>query len=74
MLKEQIFWLNRHADKLYSKSKNLYDKYINGSLNERITKRCCNFKLLEKKCIEYNKDISFYKYIFSAFFYLLCYT
>ena len=28
---------------------------INGALNENIAKRCCNFKLLEEKCVEYNK-------------------
>lgn len=55
MLKEQLFWLNRNDDKLYGRSKKLYDKYINGTLNENIAKRCCNFKLLEEKCIEYNK-------------------
>ena len=56
MLKEQIFWLNRNDDKLYGRSKKLYDKYINGTLNESIAKRCCDFKLLEEKCIEYNKN------------------
>ena len=55
MLKEQLYWLNRNNDKLYGRSKKLYDKYINGTLNENIAKRCCNFKLLEEKCIEYNK-------------------
>ena len=55
MLKEQIFWLNRNDDKLYGRSKKLYDKYLNGTLNESIAERCCNFKLLEEKCIEYNK-------------------
>ena len=52
MLKEQIFWLNRNDDKLYGRSKKLYDKYINGTLNESIAKRCCNFKLLEEKDLE----------------------
>ena len=60
MLKEQIFWLNRNDDKLYGRSKKLYDKYINHTLNESVAKRCCNFKLLEEKCIEYNKINSFY--------------
>ena len=32
----------------------LYDKYINGTLDKNIAKRCCNFKLLEEKCKEYN--------------------
>lgn len=54
MLKEQIFWLNRNANKLYAKSQKLYNNYINGTLNENIAKRCCNFKLLEEKCLEYN--------------------
>ena len=55
MLKEQIFWLNRHDDKLYDRSKKLYDKYIKGTLNQSIAKRCCDFKLLEEKCKEYNR-------------------
>lgn len=55
MLKEQLFWLNRNNDKLFGRSKKLYDKYINGTLNKNIADRCCNFKLLEEKCIEYNK-------------------
>ncbi len=53
MLKKQLFWLNRNEDRLYNKSKRLYDKYIDGSLNENIAKRCCNFRLLEEKCREY---------------------
>ena len=55
LLSEQIFWLNRNSEKLYGRSKKLYDKYINGTLEKNISKRCCNFKLLEEKCREYNK-------------------
>ena len=55
LLKEQLYWLNRNSEKLYNKSKKLYDKYINNTLNENIVKRCCNFKLLEEKCKDYNK-------------------
>jgi len=57
LLKKQIYWLNRNSDKLYNKSKKLYDKYISGTLDENIVARCCNFKLLEEKCIEYNKEL-----------------
>lgn len=60
MLKEQIFWLNRNNHKLYDRSKKLHDKYLNGTLNKSIAKRCCNFKLLEEKCIEYNKKNIYY--------------
>jgi len=54
LLKEQIFWLNRNEDKLYGRSKKIYDKYVDGTLNNHIAERCCNFKLLEEKCLEYN--------------------
>ena len=54
LLKEQIYWLNRNDEKLFGRSKKLYDKYINGTLDQNIAKRCCNFKLLEEKCKEYN--------------------
>ena len=54
LLKSQLFWLNRNSEKLYGRSKKLYDKYINGTLDKNTLKRCCNFKLLEEKCVEYN--------------------
>ena len=54
LLKEQLFWLNRNSEKLFGKSRKLYDKYVNNTLNSNIAKRCCNFKLLEEKCYEYN--------------------
>ncbi len=54
LLKQQIYWLNRYSDKIYKKSKKLYDKYLNGTLDLNIAKRCCNFKLLEEKCKKYN--------------------
>ena len=55
LLKEQLHWLNRNSDKLYNRSRKLYEKYCNGTLSMNIAKRCCNFKLLEEKCNEYNK-------------------
>ncbi len=57
LLKEQLYWLNRNRDKLYTRSKKIYDKYLDGTLNLNIRKRCCDFKLLEEKCLEYNKKI-----------------
>lgn len=54
LLKEQIYWLNRNDEKLYSKSRKLYNNYINGKLDKSTFERCCNFKLLELKCKEYN--------------------
>ncbi|MBE6155714.1 MAG: type III toxin-antitoxin system ToxN/AbiQ family toxin [Firmicutes bacterium] len=54
LLKKQLFWLNRNSDKLYKKSKLLYEKYVSGNLSPNIASRCCNFPLLEKKCNEYH--------------------
>ena len=53
LLQEQLYWLNRNDERLYDRSKKLYNKYVNGTLNKNIASRCCNFKLLEEKCKEY---------------------
>lgn len=57
LLNEQIYWLNRHSEVLLGRSKRLYDKYVDNSLPISIASRCCNFKLLEEKCMEYNKVV-----------------
>lgn len=57
LLKEQIYWLNRNDERLFVRSKKLYNKYLNGTLDSKIAIRCCNFKLLEEKCEEYNKGL-----------------
>jgi len=43
LLKEQIYWLNRNNEKLYSRAILLYDSYNKGILDEKIADRCCNF-------------------------------
>ena len=55
LLKEQLNWLNSNYHQVKNKSFKLYQLYINGRLSENIKNRCCNFKLLEEKCAEYNK-------------------
>ena len=55
LLKEQLLWLNRHDERIYNRSKRLYNRYVNGLVTEKLKNRCCNFKLLEEKCLEYNK-------------------
>ncbi len=56
LLKEQISWLIRHDARIYVRSKRLYQKQIMNRLPKRINDRCCNFRLLEEKCLEYNKE------------------
>lgn len=53
LLQNQIFWLNRNAEKIYYKAYKIYEKYVSNNLDNKIADRCCNFKLLEQKCNEY---------------------
>lgn len=55
LLKTQLLWLNKNIKNVKGKATTLYFKYKNDELPERIKMRCCNFKLLEEKCNEYNK-------------------
>ncbi len=55
LLKSQVYWLNRNYNLVITRAKALYFDYTNNNLPENIMKRCCNFKLLEEKCNEYNR-------------------
>lgn len=55
LLKEQLDWLNANYRQIKNKSFKLYQLYNSGKLPQSIKSRCCNFKLLEEKCIEFNK-------------------
>lgn len=57
MLKEQLSWLNKNFIQIKNKSFKLYQLYNSGKLSNNLKSRCCDFKLLEEKCIEYNKKI-----------------
>lgn len=56
LLKEQLDWLNANYYQVKNKSFKLYQLYNNGKLSENIKARCCNFKLLEEKCLEYKTN------------------
>lgn len=53
LLKEQLAWLNANYIQVKDKSYKLYTLYNNGKLPETMRARCCNFKLLEEKCLKY---------------------
>lgn len=57
LLRKQLIWLDNHYEQIKNKSHKLYDSYINNKLPYVLKKRCCNFKLLEEKCREYNKKL-----------------
>lgn len=56
LLKNQLKYLNKNYIELKSKAFKLYELYINNKLPENIKIRCCNFKLLEEKCEEYEQE------------------
>lgn len=55
LLKKQLRWLTSNRKEVITKSKLLYNLYINNKLPINVKNRCCNFSLLEIKCNEYNK-------------------
>lgn len=55
LLKEQLAWLNANYYQVKNRSFKLYQLYNKGNLPKNIKLRCCNFKLLEEKCLQYNK-------------------
>jgi len=55
LLNLQIRWLNQNRETVLSKSKNLHKLYKKNLLQKNVMDRCCNFPLLEEKCMEYNK-------------------
>ena len=58
LLLDQLAWLNEHNLQVRKKSERLYNLYNNKKLNKTIFNRCCNFKLLEEKCMKYNKELT----------------
>ena len=53
LLKEQLNWLNSNYIQVKDKSMKLYNLYNEKRLPKNIHSRCCNFKLLEEKCMKY---------------------
>lgn len=56
LLKKQLRFINRHEREIKYKADKLYKKVISGK--SFIAKRCVNFRVIEKKALEYNLNIS----------------
>ena len=53
MLKNQIKWINLNELRIHNRARNLYYLILNGNATKQLQDRCCDFKLLEKKCDDY---------------------
>ena len=56
LLKNQYEWCNKQKDMIMKKANKLYFLYSNNKLPINIKKRCCDFNLLESKCMEYIEE------------------
>lgn len=54
LLNKQLKWLNKNIKDIKNTAFTLYDLYCNDLLSNNVKLRCCNFKLLEEKCVLYN--------------------
>ncbi|WIV11076.1 type III toxin-antitoxin system ToxN/AbiQ family toxin [Proteiniborus sp. MB09-C3] len=52
LLLEEFKYCNIIRDKIISKAKYTYKRY-NSGYDKMLMKNCCNFRLLEEKCLEY---------------------
>ena len=53
MLKAQMEWIDKNSLRITNRARNLYYLVIENKANKDLILRCCDFKLLEKKCQEY---------------------
>ena len=58
LLSIQLRWLTANKKIIYAKSRLLYKLYRENKLPDNVKNRCCNFMLLENKCLEYNKLVT----------------
>lgn len=53
LLEYQTEWINSNKSRITKIARNLYHGVTTNAVTEELKIRCCNFKLLEKKCYEY---------------------
>ncbi len=54
LLRKEIDYCNKHRQEIVKNSIRIYNAVIRHEW-ESLEKRCCDFKLLEEKCIKYKK-------------------
>lgn len=55
LLENQLNYINANRDILFKKTARFQEKYRQGYLYYNIMNRCCDFPLLEEKCLVYKK-------------------
>jgi protein AbiQ len=55
LLKTQYEWCKENRSKIIKKADILYNRVVKGRASQNLIRRCCNFKLLEQKCKDYEQ-------------------
>ncbi len=58
LLNNQLSWCNSNKDYIIKKANKLYNVIYTETANLNLQNRCCNFKLLEQKCNEYQLSLT----------------
>ena len=58
LLSNQLTWCNANKEIIFNKAQKLYNRITQQKVKDNLTDRCCNFKLLEQKCMEYEQSMS----------------
>ena len=56
LCEDQLIWCDNNFEVIEKNFKKLYSLYINNKLPESLKERCCNFKLLEEKSLDYCRE------------------
>ena len=56
ILKSQIEWIEQNEFRIRNRARNLYYLILNNHISEALLERCCDFRLLEKRCDEFMKE------------------
>ena len=56
MLKMQIEWINKNELRISNRARNLYYLILHNHTTKDLLMRCCDFRLLERKCDDFMKE------------------
>ena len=56
MMKMQIKWIEQNHLRIQNRARNLYYLIMHKNTTDALLERCCDFKLLERKCDEFMKE------------------
>ena len=56
ILKNQINWIEQNGLRIQNRARNLYYLILNKHTTEALLERCCDFRMLERRCDEFMRE------------------